>query len=387
MAYERLGLEGEPVVVVGTAQWTAPWLTEQILAFALADRHPVVYVEPPQIKPLRRGGDGVPRLRRERLHGREIVVFRPVVLPLRSRTASARASAPFYRAQLRTLMRQLGLADVILIAGDARPGLVGAAGERLSSYIVKDWVDEDANLLGRTSAELIAERDAICAQVDVVLAISPNLQDSLARAGVRSSLLRHGFHADLAAEYERDPPPDLAALPAPRIVFSGRIDGRLDVGKLRAVARRFPDGSVVLIGPTSPRMGAGDLAALHAEANIHLLGARPRSALPPYLAHADCLLMPYRDTVWLRHASPLKLWDYLYAGPRIVGSGCPILSEYDSLLSFTDRCDAFVDAVARSIEDRGGAAERRAFALANTWDHRARQLEVILAAAARREGG
>jgi hypothetical protein len=379
-------LQGMPAIVVGTARWTAPWLTEQNLAFALAQRRPVLYVEPPQIAPRRRGEDGTCRLRRVRLHGRELVIFRPVVLPLRSRMLSARASAPLYRAQLRAVVHRLGMEGAVVLVGDSRPGTVGGADERLASYIVKDWVYDDAGLLGRPSADLIAERDQICAAVDVVLAISPSIQDSLAGVGIASEVLRHGFHADLADAYDGDPPVELMAFPGPRIVFAGRVDARLDVGKLRAVARAFPKGSVVLIGPTSPRMPAEDLAVLTEEPNIYLLGARDRGLLPPYLVHADCLLIPYRDTVWSHHGSPLKLWDYLYAGPPIVGSGYSILSDYPAFVHFANDDDEFVAAVADAVSDGSGAEERRAFALANTWDARGRELEAILSTSLARNG-
>jgi hypothetical protein len=115
---------------------------------------------------------------------------------------------------------------------------------------------------------------------------------------------------------------------------------------------------------------------------VHLIGARPRATLPSYLAHADCLLIPYRDTVWARHGSPLKLWDYLYAGPPIVGSGYSVLSEYLPMVSFANDDERFVTQVADAIADgAGGAAQRREFALANTWDERGQELEAIAAAA------
>jgi len=321
------------------------------------------------------------RLRRERLHGREFVVFRPIVLPLRSRGDSARVSAPLYRRQLRTLVDRLGLRDGVVLTGDSRPGIVGAARERLSGYIVKDWIYDDAQLLGRKPGELVRERDEICSSVDFVLAISSSLQTSLQAEGIQSRLLRHGFHGDLASAYEREPPPEYRGLPAPRIVFAGRVDGRLDIGKLTATARHFSQGSVVMIGPVSPRVSGAELGALRGEPNIHLLGARPREELPPYLAHADCLLIPYRRSVWAHHGSPLKLWDYLYAGPPIVGSGYSVLSEYAPLVRFADDDADFVNEVAEALLDSGGREERRSFALANTWDERGREFEQILRAA------
>ncbi len=72
--------------------------------------------------------------------------------------------------------------------------------------------------------------------------------------------------------------------------------------------------------------------------------------------------------------------DYLYAGPPIVGSGYSILSDYPAFVQFANNDEEFVSSIVAAVQDGAGAAERRAFALANTWDARARELESILAA-------
>lgn len=374
-------LAGRPIVVIGTSAWSQPWLTEQNLAYALSDRHPVLYVEPPGITLKRRGGDGRPRLRVEHGRGGPIVIYRPCVPPFRAHPLSARAAAPLLRAQIRGVARRLGLRPVAMVSGDARPGVVGGAGEQISVYIVKDWVYEDAGLLGRSSKQLRQERDAICAEVDLVLAISPELQRSLRHVGVSAGLLRHGFHADLAAAYERPAPREYADLSRPVVAFAGRIDGRLDVRAVRAVAARIPGATVVLIGPVSPRMPAGELQILRDVPSLIMLGERPRDALPPYLVHADCLIIPYSESPWSRHGSPLKLWDYLYAGPPVVGSGYSILQSFRQLVRFAETSESFVAEVAAALEEPGDRARRRSFALQNTWERRARELESLLAAA------
>lgn len=377
-----LSSQPAPFVVFGTSRWSDPWLTEQNLAVALAASHPLLYVEPAGISWRRRTEEGVARLRVVQRDGRHIFIFRPVVFPRRSREIAAHISAPLLRAQVRAVVRRLGFVDPVVLSGDARPGIVGSAGERLSCYLVKDWVIDDPDLLGRSASALRRERDAMCAAADVVLAISPSLQASLAEHGIRSEVLRHGFHTDLAALYGGPRPDEYVGLGRPIIAFAGRIDGRLDVSKLRAVAKRFPDATVVLIGPESPRISADTLATLDAEANVVRIGTRSREALPAYLANADCLLIPYCDSSWSRHGSPLKLWDYLYAGPPIVASGYTILRDYPDLVHFAETEEAFVEATARVLEEPGSAAARRAFALANSWDARATELERLLERAA-----
>lgn len=376
-------------VIYGTAPWDAPWLTEQNLAYALAKRHPVLYVEPPltPLTPLRYGvrPDTVTQarllLRRRPRRDGDVSLFRPVVLPPRSHPAARALSAPWLRSQVARVTSELGFEAPIALAAHAAPGLLGAAREEACVYLVKDWIEDGGDLLGRDPADLAAERDAMLGAAEIVCAISSQLQRTLSERGIPARLLRHGFHGDLAAAYEQSAcPSEYRTLARPLLGYAGRIDARLDFELLAGLARRFPDASLVLVGPVSPRLPASELAELRTPGNVHLLGPRDRDALPGYLAHLDCCLLPYREREWLRHGSPLKLWDYLYAGPPLVGSGCLALRDYPPpLVSFATSAEDFADQVAGALaEPDAGVAERRAFALANTWDVRARELDAMV---------
>jgi hypothetical protein len=209
--------------------------------------------------------------------------------------------------------------------------------------------------------------------------VTPALRDTLASRGVAAEVLPHGFHAELAPLYDSaTAPPEYAALPSPRLGYTGRIDARLDFDAVEGLSGRFPTGSVILVGPVSPLLERDALDRLARLPNVHLLGVKARQDLPGYVRHLDCCLMPYRDDEWLRHGSPLKLWDYLYAGPPVVGSGCAALRDY-SLVSFAESPGQLPDLVERALhEGAAERAERRALALANTWDHRAVELAELV---------
>jgi UDP-galactopyranose mutase len=110
---------------------------------------------------------------------------------------------------------------------------------------------------------------------------------------------------------------------------------------------------------------------------VRLLGARPRERLPAYLAHWDVSLMPYLSGDWARHGSPLKLWDYLYAGPPIVATGYEDLREFPPPLAwFAPGREDFLAAVEAAL--RGaleGREQRRNLALGGSWDARAAELD------------
>lgn len=77
-------------------------------------------------------------------------------------------------------------------------------------------------------------------------------------------------------------PPELAAIPRPRLLYVGVLDRWLDQESLVLLARRTPEWSLVFVGPVG-----GPVAALP---NVHLLGTRLHAALPGYLASAVGLI-------------------------------------------------------------------------------------------------
>ncbi len=369
-------------LIHGSAAWDDPWLTEHNLAHALSDRgNRVLFVEPPMslATPLRSGSAmGIQRLKRRGLRDEDgISLLQPLALPvLRNRRMQA-LGAPIVRQQVRRAVESLELNDPIVISTRDAAGLSGFRAEAGRIYLVKDWIQAGGTLLGRDECDLKREVATMAGWADLVCTISPALQSGLRQDGVDSVVLRHGFHAGLAPLYDNgEEPRELKRLPRPLVGYAGRIDGRLDIELLIKLSRRL-GGTLLLVGPVSPRLAADLSDRLRAEPGIELFGTRRRDELPAYLSSLDCSLMPYRDTEWLRYASPLKLWDLLYAGPPIVGSGCLALTEHaPHLLHFATSHDDFIVAVEQAIsEGHRGAGRRRQYALENSWDARAAELE------------
>lgn len=378
-------MTGPDWVVYGSGTWLGTSYTEHNLARALARRHAVLYVDPAMspLTPLRDEATtwrDVTARRPRRDHG--VGFVRPLALPPLAHARARAWSLPWLRAQIAAARRRSGIERPVVLNASYRPGLRGAAGEVLLVTLVHDWVPAGAALLGRREDDLLADVDAVCAEADLVVCISAALRETLAARGHRARLLRHGFSAELAPDYaEALCPADLAELPRPRLGYTGTIDARLAFGALAELAERFDHGSLVLVGPVSPRLDRALIAPLAARANVHLTGPRGREAMPHYQANLDCLLMPYVEDEWGRHGSPLKLWEYLFAGPPLAGSGYTALRELPPpLVHFASPPERLAETVATALaEDVGGSEARRRHALANTWDHRAEELDALVA--------
>ena len=170
------------------------------------------------------------------------------------------------------------------------------------------------------------------------------------------------------------------SLPRPLLGYTGSIDDRLDYELIVRLADRFAGGSIVFVGAASPRLSAYARAMLSSRDNIHLLGVRPRMLLPSYVRYLDCALLPYADSEFTRYQSPMKVWDYMYAGVPIVGTGSVDLQRYGApLVHYAEKADQAVDLAANAIEfGDHGRDQRRRFALDNTWDMRAARLDRLV---------
>ena len=349
-------------VVFGSVPFATPWLTEHNLAAAIARRMPVDWVDPVR-SPLTRG--------RAEAAATPLPVHRPVVLPPISHPLAQRLSGPLLALQLRRVSdRPLGLYARGPVA------LVDATSPQRSVFLVKDWTPAGAALIGRSARDLEDEVLSMCQRVDVVCAVTDALRSTLRERGIDSRLLRHGFAAELAPAFDEAVVPErLASLPRPLLGYVGRLDDRLHWDAIRRIAERYRDATIVLIGPVSPRLPRASAAAVERLPNVVMPGLVERSALPAHLAALDVCLLPYREDSWGAHGSPLKLWEYLYAGAPIVASGYEVLREYSDFVDYVTP-DDLPDAVERALGsgDAEDVARRRRFALANSWDQRAEEL-------------
>ena len=378
-------------IIYGSMPWAGPWNVEHNVAHALGAQHRVLFVDPPltPASPFRYGLSDTSRRqlreladRRVRASGR-VQVFTPLALPPLTDARAWRASLPLVRAQVTRAVRRAGLSAPVAVAWRYLDSLAGAAGEVLRVGVVMDHVASAAQLLHRDADELQHEVDALCGAADLICVPSRPVQELLATQGHPSELLAFGFAHDLAPRFDAaSEPPEYAALPRPILGYTGSIDDRLDYELIVALADRFAHGSLAFVGAVSPRLSPPARAALASRPNIHVLGTRPRDVLPAYIRHLDCALLPYADMLFTRYQSPMKLWEYLYAGPPIVGTGALELRRYPPpLVHFCTDAGHAPDAVQAALDCGGeGARRRRDFALANTWGTRARELEALVQA-------
>jgi glycosyltransferase involved in cell wall biosynthesis len=253
-------------------------------------------------------------------------VLSPLVLPLHGKLWQARLNRWLLRLQVRRAVHALDMHRPVLW------GYVPQAEALIEvlhpETVVYHCVDDIANQRGIDGDAYRAGEERFVGRADLVLASAPTLHARLSQ--------RHGNvrFAPNVAETEQfalaleEGPVDeaAAALPRPRIVFTGAVVAtKLDIGLLLELARRRREWSFALVGPVGVGDPSTDVSVLEAEPNVHLLGRRRYEDLPAVLRAADVALVPYAINDLTRSIFPMKIYEYLSAGLDVVSTPLPSL--------------------------------------------------------------
>ncbi len=407
-------LRGREIVCVGFADWEADlWTNQQHLMSRLARENHVLFVESLGLRRPQLAGRDLARIVRRLRKGLRapravdgLHVLSPLVAPLHGNAAVRALNRKLLRAQARHATRRLRMGRPILWAYVPQAeALIEALDPEL---VVYHCVDDAAAVAGIDADSFRATERRFLAQADLVLAsapalaarmrelsgnvlYAPNVADTAMFARALEPLpVAHGAPGASDAEpgcddaWQPSPPtvepdPGVAALPQPRIIFTGAIVAtKLDVPLLVALARSRPDWSFALVGPVGPGDPRTNVSALRELPNIHLLGPRAYTQLPAVLRAADAGLIPYARNPITESVFPMKVYEYLAAGLPVVATPLPALADIAEVATAPD-----AEGIARLLEEAIAAdsPERRAArsraAAAHSWE---RRLEEIAAA-------
>ena len=164
-------------------------------------------------------------------------------------------------------------------------------------------------------------------------------------------------------------PPDLAAVPSPRIGYAGALTSlRLDLALLEQLARQRPYWQLVLIGPEDE---AFNDSPLHSLPNVYFLGLKKPTELPAYLHHLDVLINPQLVNDVTIGNYPRKVDEYLAMGKPVVAVQTQAMAMFTEHVLLAETQDAFIHQVERALANHTPSkpAERIAFAKEHSWEN------------------
>ncbi len=383
-------LRDRDIVCVGFADWdTELWTNQHHLMSRLARENRVLFIESLGLRAPSLAGRDLARMWRRLRRGLArarpldgLHVLSPLVIPLHRYRLVRMLNRRLLAVLVRRASRELGLEHPILW------GYVPQAEDLIDtlepSLIVYHCVDDIAAQERIDTASFRAAEARFAARAGLVLASAPALAARLRTISANVIEAPNVADTDLFAGALDPGPMDhaMAALPSPRIVFTGAIVSiKLDMALIAELARLRPQWSFALVGPIGPGDPHTDVSSLRAEPNIHLLGARSYAQLPEVLRAADAGLIPYARNELTESIFPMKVYEYLAAGIPVVATPLPALAGLADVASAPDAAGiaALLDeALAADSEERRRARSQRA--AAHSWQARLQEIAAAVAA-------
>lgn len=223
----------------------------------------------------------------------------------------------------------------------------------LGPYLAKEWWKRRHDPRGDYVRLRALERRA--READAVFVVSERLRELF--GGVK---LPHGADAREfdPARFDREAlraaqgygPDDLVVL------FSGTPRPHKGVTAILEAMRAEPRARLLVVGGRADDAYVRELS--RASDRVRVLPPRPHHEMPSFLALADCVLLPQRDTPFTRAQVPGKVFEAMMMGKAVVATG---VSDLPEILS---GCGIVVpvgerDGFARALQELAGDAELR----------------------------
>jgi glycosyltransferase involved in cell wall biosynthesis len=304
---------------------------------------------------------------------RNVFVLNPLVVPAHGLGPVQALNRWWLRSQVKRAMRRLGFRDAINWTFNPAAALIARTlGEETLIY---HCVDEYSAFTGVPSQAILHLEEELLRKADLVVVSAESLRHSKSRVHPGTVLVRHGVdydHFRTSLDSATQIPPDIARLPRPVFGFFGLVADWVDQELLRAIALRFPQGSVVLLGKVTT-----DVSAL-ALPNIHLLGRKDYAQLPAYCKGFDVALNPFHISRLTLNFNPLKVREYLAAGLPVVSTDLPEVAILDHCRIGRDHA-GFLAQLQSALQSPGPSREISDTMQTESWDSRLVEIERYLA--------
>ncbi|MFM0372923.1 glycosyltransferase [Paraburkholderia aspalathi] len=375
-------------VLFSTADWDEPyWTNKQHTASILAARGwRVLYVESVGFRSPKVGsGRDWARLWRRLWRGVQSLVLGPprraeniwVLSPL---MVPAGHHLPFVRSLNQALLRF----SVTRFAKSQRfrdpvvwtyhPYMLDSIATLPRGPLVYHCVDDIAAIPGVDVAAFRNAQQALVGRCEAVFTTAMSLKETCQPFNPNTHFF--GNVVDEAhfgeARAEGALPPELAAIPEPRLVYHGVLsDFKVDFPLLLQTAQARPQWQWVIIGEEREGQRSELLAQLARLPNVHLLGYRSYQTLPRYMRGMQVGVLPTLLNEYTRSMFPMKFYEFLAAGLPVVSTPLDFAKEPRAGLEVGGDLEAFIAAIEKQLA-RGklSADESRAAVGDNTWERR-----------------
>ena len=295
--------------------------------------------------------------------------------------------APLYYRQLRSHIKSLDFNPkwTVLFQQAARRDVLSLFPESVRVYY-----HHDVYGFGHATPSMQAALVDCCKRADMVWCVAAEHRDELMQYNVNTHHLPHAVDEQWYTKNRDEAPPEYANIPAPRAVYTGLFQEKIDLPLLIGAAKERSDWSFVFVGPVEPKnLDTSLIEPLRSLPNVYFLGERPVSALPGFMEGAAVLMLPYCATENMKSAGlSLKFFEYLISGRPVVVAPYTKMQVPETLYYLADGPTEWSEILThlKNGDDEMSRERRIRAARENSYAARLDTQRTLLAACAKRRG-
>lgn len=270
------------------------------------------------------------------------------------------------QTQLQEVLNKYCIRDAITIVD--YPHWVYVAEYLRNNYgfkIITDYMDDFTGFLN-PAEDMVRENCEYLLKIsDQVVASSQFLYDIAIKYHDNIGLVRNGTEFDHFYNARGNVKHDRKV-----IGYYGAVAEWFDCDKVIYLAKNMPECDILIIGHVTDNQNK-----LEKCPNIKLLGEKPYAELPKYLKEFDVCLIPFdTSTDLIKATNPVKFYEYLSAGKKVVATEIPELEPFrDRYVYMSNDDEEFLQYVRLCLNGEDSLADEEAcmqFAQENDWQHR-----------------
>jgi glycosyltransferase involved in cell wall biosynthesis len=224
---------------------------------------------------------------------------------------------------------------------------------KTAKLVVYDWSDDFVEFfteeIGREKTRRTCEE--YIKKADVVLTVNNGLTTRAKNINSNAHTVLNAtdfVHMSRACHDSFEIPKRLKYLSKPLLGYIGWIVAvRIDTEILKNVAAKYPECTIVLVGPVGQRF----VELFQGIRNIVFLPPVDYEEIPRYLKFFDVCLIPHNVNEHTRGNNPIKIYDYLATGKPIVSTPVAGVKELQDLIYLAKTPKDFTTMVERALSE------------------------------------
>ncbi len=383
--------KGKAILLLSTADWGNPfWTNKQHVAVELAKLgYKVLYVDSLGLRAPSLNKSDLSRIFRRLLKGLlppvkkrdNLWVWSPIVIPFQKYRPVRSFNKILLTFFSHLFMFFLGFKKPLVWTYN--PITLDVFHINKDSIVVYHCVDDIKAQPGMPYNEIKAAEARLVKRADYVFVTSNKLYEK------NCALTDHIYMFSNVADYNHfskalsdsiELPGDTGMVDGSVIGFIGAISGyKQDFKLLEYIAINKPEWQIILIG----KVGEGDpdtnVKPLKNLDNVLFLGPRPYSQLPAYIKSFDVAIIPAALNEYTHAMFPMKFFEYLAAGKRIVSTAIDSLKSYADYCEIAHSHDDFIRKIEMVLSSKDMDIEKRlTLAKQNTYESRTKKMLAII---------